>query len=127
MGDCIMAFWNAPVDVPDHATQACRAALAMLKALDQLNDELASEAASAGRSPDNLKIGIGMNTGAALVGNLGSEQRFDYSILGDSVNLASRLEGQSKAYWCERADQRGNIHNGTEDGCIGIRFGAGSR
>ena len=98
MGDCIMAFWNAPVDVPNHATQACRATLAMLKALDQLNDELASEAASAGRSPDNLKIGIGMNTGAALVGNLGSEQRFDYSILGDSVNLASRLEGQSKAY-----------------------------
>jgi adenylate cyclase len=98
MGDCIMAFWNAPVDVPDHATQACRAALAMLKALDQLNGELTSEAASGGRSPDNLKIGIGMNTGAALVGNLGSEQRFDYSILGDSVNLASRLEGQSKAY-----------------------------
>ncbi|MDP6920046.1 MAG: adenylate/guanylate cyclase domain-containing protein [Arenicellales bacterium] len=98
MGDCIMAFWNAPLDVPDHAGQACRAALAMLEALDQLNGELASEAARAGHLSDDLKIGVGINSGTTLVGNLGSEQRFDYSILGDSVNLASRLEGQSKAY-----------------------------
>jgi adenylate cyclase len=92
MGDCIMAFWNAPITVPGHAREACHAALAMLEALAALNRELSAEDA------DNLRIGIGINTGSALVGNLGSEQRFDYSVLGDAVNLASRLEGQSKTY-----------------------------
>ncbi|MCP3986344.1 MAG: adenylate/guanylate cyclase domain-containing protein [bacterium] len=95
MGDCVMAFWNAPLDVPDHARLACEAALAMNAALALLNEELECE-------EDNqigpLRVGIGINTGQACVGNLGSEQRFDYSVIGDAVNLASRLEGQSKTY-----------------------------
>jgi len=92
MGDCIMAFWNAPLDDPDHAAHSCDSALAMFSALDRLNEELARE----GSAP--LRIGIGLNTGTCVVGNMGSEQRFDYSVLGDAVNLASRLEGQSKTY-----------------------------
>ncbi len=93
MGDCIMAFWNAPLDDPNHAENACRAALFMLKALDELNAEL--DAVMPGT---NLAIGIGINSGPCCVGNLGSEYRFDYSVLGNDVNIASRLEGQSKAY-----------------------------
>ncbi len=93
MGDCIMAFWNAPLDDPDHAKNACRAALKMLHALDALNAEL--DAAMPGTQ---LAIGIGINSGPCCVGNLGSEYRFDYSVLGNDVNIASRLEGQSKAY-----------------------------
>ena len=98
MGDCIMAFWNAPLDEPEHARRACRAALAMMAALKVLNAELTTEAAEAGRTPVRLDIGVGLNTGECVVGNMGSEQRFDYSVLGDAVNLASRLEGQSKTY-----------------------------
>ncbi|MFP5078443.1 CHASE2 domain-containing protein [Rhizobium sp. YIM 134829] len=99
IGDCIMAFWNAPLDVPDHALQAVRSALAMLEAIEVLNGDLAAEAAAAGRpAPPPLKIGIGINTGECVVGNMGSARRFDYSVLGDSVNLASRLEGESKNY-----------------------------
>lgn len=94
MGDAIMAFWNAPLDVDRPANKACEAALGMLDALDALNNELIS----AGRIVDPLRIGIGINTGNVTVGNLGSHQRFDYSCLGDPVNLASRLEGLSKAY-----------------------------
>ena len=101
MGDCIMAFWNAPVDVSGHERRACSAALKMLDALAELNETLQREAAATGTSMQELRIGIGINSGSALAGNLGSEQRFDYSILGDSVNLASRLEGQSKAYGVE--------------------------
>nr|WP_269456293.1 adenylate/guanylate cyclase domain-containing protein [Rhizobium quercicola] len=99
IGDCIMAFWNAPLDVPDHAVRAVRAALAMLEAVDMLNGQLQAEAQDAGRDPPpSLRIGIGINTGACIVGNMGSTRRFDYSVLGDSVNLASRLEGESKNY-----------------------------
>lgn len=94
MGDAIMAFWNAPLNVDRPANQACEAALAMLLALDVLNDEFRAE----GRIVDPLRIGIGINAGSVTVGNLGSHQRFDYSCLGDPVNLASRLEGLSKAY-----------------------------
>ena len=101
MGDCIMAFWNAPVDVVDHERRACSASLKMLNALAQLNETLQREAAASGTSMQELRIGIGINSGSALAGNLGSEQRFDYSVLGDSVNLASRLEGQSKTYGVE--------------------------
>lgn len=93
MGDCIMAFWNAPLDDPDHAANACRAALLMLKALDDLNAELNEMMPGS-----SLAIGIGINSGPCCVGNLGSEYRFDYSVLGNDVNIASRLEGQSKAY-----------------------------
>ena len=98
MGDCVMAFWNAPIDDADHAAHACDAALGMLDALAVLNGERRQEAADDGIPFVPLEIGIGVNTGECVVGNMGSEQRFDYSVLGDAVNLASRLEGQSKFY-----------------------------
>ncbi len=98
MGDAIMAFWNAPLDEPNHAKNACSAALAMLERLGHLNAELAAEAKQAGRAHDPIAIGIGLNSAVCCVGNMGSQQRFDYSVLGDGVNLASRLEGQTKAY-----------------------------
>ncbi|MBB4234260.1 CHASE2 domain-containing protein [Rhizobium esperanzae] len=98
MGDCIMAFWNAPLDDPDHALHAVRASLAMQAAISRLNTQLEREAATLGRKPHVLKMGVGINTGECIVGNMGSTRRFDYSCLGDSVNLASRLEGASKNY-----------------------------
>jgi adenylate cyclase len=97
MGDCIMAFWNAPLDDPVHADHACAAALAMQQGLERLNRELAAEA-EPGAFFAPLRIGIGINTGECVVGNMGSTRRFDYSVLGDAVNLASRIEGQSKTY-----------------------------
>jgi len=98
MGDATMAFWNAPLDVADHPVKACAAALEMLAELDALNLKLAAEAKAAGRGFLELKVGIGINTGESLVGNMGSDQHFNYSVLGDAVNLASRLEGQTKTY-----------------------------
>ena len=98
MGDCIMAFWNAPLDVPDHPRNACYAALDMMKAMGPLNDTLESEAIEEGRTHIPLKVGIGLNSGDAVVGNMGTAQRMDYSVLGDTVNTAARLEGQSKTY-----------------------------
>src|SRR5262249_18571081 len=98
MGDALMAFWNAPLDDPNHAANACRAALKMQKELDRLN---AGWAAATGQSPipaAPVRIGISLNTGACCVGNVGSPQRFDYSILGDVVNVASRLEEKTKVY-----------------------------
>ncbi len=98
MGDCVMAFWNAPLEVKDHAACACRSALGMVEEVARVNRELEAEAKQEGREHRRLAVGIGVNSGIACVGNMGSEQRFDYSVLGDSVNLASRLEGQSKTY-----------------------------
>jgi len=98
IGDAVMAFWNAPVDDPDHARRACRAALGMLGALDELNRGWAAKAALDGRGHLPVRIGIGINTGACVVGNVGTPQRFDYSILGDVVNVASRLEGETKTF-----------------------------
>ncbi len=98
MGDAIMAFWNAPLDDPGHAAHAADAALSMLAALDHLNQALAREAVPARQPARELHIGIGLNSGDCVVGNMGSDRRFDYSVLGDAVNLASRLEGQSKLY-----------------------------
>jgi len=98
MGDCIMAFWNAPLDDTNHAKNGCESALAMLEQMQPLNDRLEKEAEEEGRKHIPLKVGLGLNTGPAVVGNMGSEQRFDYSVLGDTVNTASRLEGQSKGY-----------------------------
>ena len=98
MGDCVMAFWNAPLDVEAHAARACEAALDMIDRMDALNERLAEEAAVEGRDFEPLRVGVGVNTGPACVGNLGSDHRFDYSAIGDTVNLTSRLEGQSKTY-----------------------------
>src|SRR5262249_40460987 len=98
MGDSIMAFWNAPLDIPGHGRKAIEAALAMRTALDGLNVELKMEAASDGRAPIVLGAGIGLNSGRACVGNMGSEQHIGYSAIGDTVNIASRLEGLSRAY-----------------------------
>ena len=90
MGDCIMAFWNAPIENKKHRDMAIKSAIEMQVALKELNKHLIAE-----RLPE-INIGIGINTGEALVGNMGSEQRFDYSVIGDAVNLASRLESSSK-------------------------------
>jgi adenylate cyclase len=98
MGDAIMAFWNAPLDDEDHARHACEAALEMLDGLAKLNRKLEAEADERGVEFRPIDIGIGLNTGRCLVGNLGSEHRFSYSVVGDPVNLASRLEALSKRY-----------------------------
>ena len=87
-----MAFWNAPLDVEDHARKATEAALEMREALEELNNVLKSEG-----SPE-IHTGVGINTGLCVVGNMGSSSRFDYSVLGDAVNLAARLESSCKEY-----------------------------
>jgi adenylate cyclase len=98
MGDAIMAFWNAPLPVEGHAIKGCETALAMQARLVQLNAEWEEEAKAEGQVHIPVQIGVGLNTGHASVGNFGSEQRIQYSCLGDEVNLAARLEGQCKAY-----------------------------
>jgi adenylate cyclase len=92
IGDAQMAFWNAPLDQSDHAIRSLVAAQDMLEKLDRFNDEITNEGIPA------FGMGIGINTGSVVVGNMGSDQRFDYTCLGDAVNLAARLEGQSKNY-----------------------------
>ena len=88
IGDAIMAFWNAPIDVPEHRQRACESVLRMLDALQKLNETLEKP----------VRIGVGLNSGVCCVGNLGSRQRFDYSAIGDSVNVGSRIEGLTKQY-----------------------------
>ena len=92
IGDAQMAFWNAPLDDAEHAKNAVRTGLAMLKDLEAFNEEISEEGVPA------FGMGLGINTDTVVVGNMGSSQRFDYTCLGDGVNLASRLEGQSKPY-----------------------------
>ena len=92
MGDCIMAFWNAPLDCEDHAQRAVDSAKEIIEAADELIIELEE------KGLPRIDIGIGINTGDCIVGNMGSEVRFDYSVIGDAVNLASRLEGQTRNY-----------------------------
>jgi adenylate cyclase len=92
MGDCIMSFWNAPMECKNHADLAVKSALEVLEATKELNEEL---------TPLNLppiNVGIGVSTGQCIVGNMGSELRFDYSVIGDAVNLGARLEGQTRNY-----------------------------
>jgi adenylate cyclase len=98
MGDALMAFWNAPLDDFNHPGHACAAALRMVDEMAVLNERWRIAAEEAGREYKPVKLGIGLNTGVCCVGNLGSETRFDYSVIGDNVNVASRLEGQSKTY-----------------------------
>ncbi len=100
MGDAVMAFWNAPLTDPRHASNACRAALRMQEELVRLNEAWAAAAVSRGEAAVPVRIGIGLNTGRCCVGNVGSPRRFDYSILGDVVNVASRLEETTKLYGC---------------------------
>ncbi len=94
IGDAIMAVWGAPLSQPEHAFLACRTSLEMLSELDKLRQELVAE------NPDvpYLDIGIGVNSGPMVVGNMGSQSRMDYTAMGDSVNLGSRLEGANKQY-----------------------------
>jgi adenylate cyclase len=92
MGDAIMAFWGAPIELKDHATKACQTALEMIQELHQLQIKWDAEGVP------RLDIGIGLNTGPMSVGNMGSRSRFDYTVMGDAVNLGSRLEGLNKEY-----------------------------
>ena len=92
IGDAVMAFWAAPVDMPDHAARACEVALRMQEALVALNKKWQAEGKPA------VAIGIGINTGAMAVGNMGSAARFEYTVLGDQVNLGARLEALTKEY-----------------------------
>src|SRR5690349_797213 len=98
IGDAIMAFWNAPVDDNEQEANACEAALEMLARAEALNGELKHEAETNGGIYMPLRIGIGLNTGPCVVGNMGSDFRFNYSVLGDTVNLASRLKARTKDY-----------------------------
>jgi adenylate cyclase len=98
MGDAIMAFWNAPLDDKEHEINACAAAVDMLVRIEELNKQRETEAKDGGQVYIPINVGIGLNTGVGVVGNMGSDLKFNYSVLGDSVNLASRLEGQSKEY-----------------------------
>lgn len=92
IGDAIMAFWNAPLEEKDHAGLACDSAISKIKALEKFNEELKTQ----GLFP--IEIGCGIHTGEAIVGNFGSNERFDYTALGDTVNISSRLEGLTKYY-----------------------------
>lgn len=98
MGDAVMAFWNAPLDHETHEHAACAAALKMVTDVDALNAARETEVQEQGRAYQPIEIGIGINTGTCTVGNMGSDMRFDYTAMGDPVNLASRLEGQSRNY-----------------------------
>jgi adenylate cyclase len=121
IGDAQMAFWNAPVDEPNHAKMAVKTALEMMDSLDAFNKEVVAEGVPA------FGMGLGINTGVVVVGNMGSDQRFDYTCLGDHVNLASRLEGQSKPYGVrivlgpETANQVSDAYSIFELDCIAVK------
>ena len=121
IGDAQMAFWNAPVQNTNHAKDAVKTALEMIGSLDAFNAEITKE----GVPP--FGMGLGINTGTVVVGNMGSEQRFDYTCLGDAVNLAARLEGQSKNYGVlivlgpETAKQVAEEYDVFEMDCIAVK------
>ncbi len=96
IGDSVMAFWNAPIEVPDHPRKACLAAIRMREAVARLNRENAFGFAGTGAAFETIGIGVGLNTGPACVGNMGSEERFNYSCVGDAVNLSARVESACK-------------------------------
>jgi adenylate cyclase len=98
IGDAVMAFWNAPLNDPTQESDACHAALDMLDCVKALNEERKQEAAASGSHFLPINVGIGINTGRCTVGNMGSDLRFQYTVMGDTVNLASRFEGQTKTY-----------------------------
>ena len=98
IGDSIMAFWNAPLDIADHTTRACRAALKMRDIVAELNSRDAFGFAERGFSDPVVRIGVGMNAGLACVGNMGSARRFNYSAMGDVVNVAARIESATKSF-----------------------------
>jgi adenylate cyclase len=98
MGDAIMAFWNAPLPNPNHAVDAVQAAIAMANSMPRFNEIWKADCEANGRVFKEAKVGIGLNTGIASVGNMGSDQRFNYSVMGDEVNIASRFEGLTKQY-----------------------------
>src|ERR1700730_12287073 len=98
MGDAVMAFWNAPLDDAAQESDACHAALDMLERVDALNQEREREASAANVPFIPIFMGIGINTGRCTVGNMGSDLRFQYTVMGDTVNVASRLEGQTRTY-----------------------------
>ena len=115
MGDAIMAFWNAPLDDPTHELNACEAALDMLERVERLNREREAAAKANGTLFIPINIGVGINTGRCVVGNMGSDLRFDYSVLGDSVNLASRLEGQMQILRACRSSSARETANAAKD------------
>jgi adenylate cyclase len=98
IGDCVMGLWNAPLDTPDHARRAIDAALAMVRSVRRLDARIARERAAAGLPPIAIGCGVGINTGECVVGNMGTATRFDYTAIGDAVNLAARLEGRTALY-----------------------------
>ena len=98
IGDSIMAFWNAPLDIADHPARACRAALKMREAVHELNETDAFGLSERGLAETEIRIGVGLNFGVACVGNMGSEKRFNYSAMGDVVNVSARIESATKAF-----------------------------
>jgi adenylate cyclase len=98
IGDCVMAFWNAPIDDAEHATHACDCALGMMDALVALNQELTAEGFYQAHKVNPIDVSIGLNTGVCVVGNMGSELRFDYSALGDAVNVSARIQSFAGNY-----------------------------
>ena len=114
-GDAIIAFWNAPLEQPDHAVRACRAALRCQKRLAELREVFQK------RTGAILRMRAGLNTGEVVVGNMGSRKRFNYTILGDAANLASRLEGANKAFGTETMVS-GNIWSKVSDEFCGRKL-----
>jgi adenylate cyclase len=98
IGDCIMAFWNAPLDDLDHPRHACECAMAMQDKLQTLNHQLDAEGFYQRHKVKRIGVGVGLNSGPCVVGNMGSDMRFDYSALGDAVNLAARYQSLSGHY-----------------------------
>ena len=115
MGDAIMAFWNGPVNQPDHARRACLTALDMLQTLRDLHDRWHA------RGIPPLNMGVGLNTGPMSVGNMGSDTRFDYTVMGDAVNLGSRLEATNKEYGTNIVVSQTTLEQVKEEGFI-VRF-----